>query len=194
MKTKKNLLLIIALLAGGFSAFGQVTYKAQTSKLSVTGSSTLHEWTSEVTQVDWTGLIILNDDQQIETRNVVITIPVKSIKSTHGKMMDNKTYEAFKHDKNPNIVYKVTGTQKKGGGNETVTETSGTLTMAGVTKPLSLQVKSKTLSNGNLVITASRKLKMTEFNMDPPTAMMGTINVGEEVTVNLEITLTPNKI
>lgn len=178
----------------GIVCVGQTAYKTQVSKMSVTGSSTLHEWTSEVSQVDWTGLISVTANNELEAKNVIVTIPVKSIKSAHGKMMDNKTYEAFKYEKNPNIIYKVTGTQTKVTGNETTIEATGTLTMAGVTKPISLQLKSKLLPNGNLLLTASRKLKMTEFNMDPPTAMMGTINVGEEVTINFEVTLTPNKI
>lgn len=162
--------------------------------MSITGSSTLHEWTSMVGQSEWTGLISLTDDNQLDAKNVVVTIPVKNIKSEHGKMMDNKTYEAFKFEKNPNIIYRVTGTQSKVVGNETQIELTGTLTMAGVTKSIPLQLKSKALPNGSLLITASRKLKMTEFSMEPPTAMMGTINVGEEVTVNFEVILTPNKI
>ena len=187
------MLILMALLVASAS-FGQQAYQAQVSKMSVTGSSTLHEWTSDVTQVQWAGLLTLQADQQLEVKNVVVTIPVKSIKSTHGKMMDNKTYEAFKHDKNPNIIYKVSDYKLKVSGSETLGEISGTLTMAGVTKSIPLQVKTKLLPNGTLQLSAARKLNMTEFKMDPPSAMMGTINVGEEVTVNFEITLTPNKI
>lgn len=192
MRTPKIFHLLIAALLVAGTSFAQDTFKPTASKMTVTGSSTLHEWTSEVSQLDWSGLITVTDSK-IEAKNLVITIPVKSIKSTHGKMMDNKTYEAFRHDKNPNIIYKVTGTQTKAN-DGTVIEANGTLTMAGVTKAFPLQVKSKSLPNGNLVLTGSRKIKMTDFNMDPPTAMMGTITVGEEVTVNFEVTLTPIKI
>lgn len=176
------------------SAWSQDSFKPQATVMTVTGSSTLHEWTSEVDQVAWTGTVTLNGDRQLETKNLVITIPVKSIRSSHGKMMDNKTYEAFKHDKNPNIIYKVNDQHTKAIANDTQVEITGTLTMAGVSKVMPLLVKIKTLPNGNVVITGSRKLNMVEFKMDPPTAMMGTINVGEEVTVNFESTLTPNKI
>lgn len=194
MKALKVLLLFFWVVAVATVGYGQTAYKPQVSKMSVTGSSTLHEWTSEVSQVDWTGSITLTADSQMSATNVVVTVPVKSIKSAHGKMMDSKTYEAFKYEKNPNIIYKVTGTQTKTVGNETQIDVTGTLTMAGVTKPITLVLKSKQLPNGNLVITSARKLKMTDFNMDPPSAMMGTINVGEEVTVNFEVTLTPTKI
>jgi hypothetical protein len=46
------------------------------------------------------------------------------------------------------------------------------------------------LANGDVQIIGSRKLNMKDFNMVPPTAMMGTIKVGEEVTVNFNLTLT----
>jgi polyisoprenoid-binding protein YceI len=170
-----------------------VSYKTQASKMFITGSSTLHEWTSEVSQIEWTGLISVID-RQIEAKNVTITIPVKGIKSEHGKMMDNKTFEAFKSDKNPNLTYKVTGSKTKIVGNDTFMEVTGVLTMAGVSKPVVLEVKSKTLPNGNMTLTASQKIRMTDFKMEPPTAMMGSIKVGDEVTVNFEITLTTDKI
>jgi polyisoprenoid-binding protein YceI len=191
-KTKIFPLLIMALFIV-IHGFGQVSYKIQTSKMSVTGSSTLHEWTSEVSELSFSGLITMTD-RQMEARNVVLTIPVKGIKSEHGKMMDNKTYEAFKSDNNPNITYRITGTKTKTVGIETFTEVAGILTMAGVSKPVQLEVKSKILPNGNMILYSSQKIKMTEFKMEPPTAMMGSIKVGDEITVNFEITLISEKI
>jgi hypothetical protein len=62
--------------------------------------------------------------------------------------------------------------------------------MAGTSKPVELTAKGKVLANGDVQIIGSRKLNMKDFNMVPPTAMMGTIKVGEEVTVNFNLTLT----
>jgi hypothetical protein len=61
--------------------------------------------------------------------------------------------------------------------------------MAGTTKPITVEAKGKSLPNGDMEISIARKLKMTEFNMKPPTAMMGTIKVGDEVTVVVSIVL-----
>jgi hypothetical protein len=38
-------------------------------------------------------------------------------------------------------------------------------------------------------ISGSKKLKMTEFDMVPPTALMGTIKTGDEVTVTFNLNL-----
>jgi hypothetical protein len=52
-----------------------------------------------------------------------------------------------------------------------------------------VQAKYKILPNGELQLTVSKKLKMTDFKMEPPTAMMGTIKVGDEVTVIFDVTV-----
>jgi polyisoprenoid-binding protein YceI len=58
--------------------------------------------------VEWKGVVTVEGNKVKEIKDVTITILVKSIKSEKGKTMDNKTYEAFKSDKFPNITYKLT--------------------------------------------------------------------------------------
>lgn len=163
------------------------TLKAQ--KVTVDGTSSLHDWTSSVNKVDWKGTVKTEGGKLKEVKDVTITIAVTSIKSTKGKTMDNKTYEAFKSDKNPNITYKLSEATVSG---NNVTA-KGTLTMAGASKPITLNVVGKVLAGGDVQFTGSQKLNMTEFKMDPPTAVMGTIKVGPEVTVKIDITVTSTK-
>ena len=102
-------------------------------------------------------------------------------------MMDSKTWDAFNHEKNPFIVFTLATATINPQQNRL--DATGTLTMAGVTRPTELSVSYKILEGGDLVISGSRKLKMTDFKMEPPTAMMGTIKVGDEVEVRFEATL-----
>ena len=186
-------LLLVGALVFSSSAYTQAPFKAKTSKMSVQGSSTLHEWESDVTQVECKGTVAVDNNKLTEIKDVQVRIPVTSIKSTKGKTMDNKTYEAFNSEKNPNIQYKLTSARISGSGPEYSVTAAGNLTMAGTTRPVELDAKAKVLANGDVQITGSRKLNMRDFNMTPPTAMMGTIKVGEDVTVNFDITLTPDK-
>jgi hypothetical protein len=64
--------------------------------------------------------------------------------------------------------------------------------MAGVTKPVDLNLTYKILPGGELQITGSKQLTMSEFKMEPPTAMMGTIKVGDPVEVMIELILSPD--
>jgi len=193
MKRFINFLIFIALIApwsDGLQA--QSIVKVQTNKLVVQGSSSLHDWESEITKAEWKGSFVIKENSLVAINNVVVKIPVESIKSTKGKIMDSKTYDAFDYKKNPNITYTLSQAKVAANGN---IEAKGNLTMAGVTKPIDLILQSRILPGGNVQIILSKKLRMTDFKMEPPTAMMGTIKVGDEVNVVVDVIIstTPNQ-
>jgi polyisoprenoid-binding protein YceI len=183
--------VLLALLL--MSGVAQAPYKIKTSKMTVAGTSSLHEWESEVTQVEWTGSFDVENNMLKAIKDVTVKIPVTSIKSTKGKIMDNKTYDAFEYEKNPHILFRLTDAKITGTAANLVINANGTLTMKGVTKNITLTVTGKLLANGDLQLTGTRKLNMKDFMMEPPTAMMGAIKVGEEVTVKFDLTVTPTK-
>ena len=45
------------------------------------------------------------------------------------------------------------------------------------------------LNSGDVEISGSKKLKMTDYNIDPPTALMGTMTTGDEVEIEFRIVL-----
>lgn len=187
---KNPLVILVIVFLLPLAAFAQAVYSIKEYKLTVQGSSTLHDWESDVTQAEAKATITLQEKKLTEIKDVTVKIPVTSIKSTKGKIMDNKTWEAFNSDKNPNIQYKLTSAKITASGAEYTIVANGTLTMAGTSRPVELTAKGKVLANGDVQITGSRKLNMKDFSMVPPTAMMGTIKVGEEVTINFNLTLT----
>ena len=193
MKATKNLLLItVWALALQFSYVQAQTFGVKSYQLKVSGTSSLHDWESTVGKLDAKGSFVVTNNTLTDIKDVTVKIPVTAIKSTKGKTMDNKTYEAFKHEKNPNIVFAMTGkTINTAGQSINVT---GDLTMAGVTKSIDIVVKYKLLPGGELQVTGSKKLVMTQFKMDPPTAMMGTIKVGDEVTVTFDLVLSQSAV
>jgi len=66
---------------------------------------------------------------------------------------------------------------------------AGTLSMAGASRPVSLSANGKELPNGDLQLTVSQKIKMTDYNMQPPVMFLGTIKVGDEITVRFDFVL-----
>jgi polyisoprenoid-binding protein YceI len=184
----KFLLLTILSLLLVTTAYGQTPSKLKAHKVTVDGTSSLHDWTSEATKVEWKGVVTVEGNKVKEIKDVTFTIPVKSIKSEKGKTMDNKTYEAFKSDKFPNVIYKLS--QSSG---DALIKATGTLTMAGATQTVTLDVNTKVLASGDVQFTGKQTLNMKDYKMDPPTAVMGTIKVGPEVTVNFDLTVTPSK-
>lgn len=189
MKTPTLLVLLLTTLSW--------TSVAQTSKLksftfTITGSSTLHEWKSNVTKVEWKGLAQVDIAKVLTLQNIEASIPVKGIVSEHGRIMDNKTYEAFNADKNPTITFKMKSFTQKIVNGDLLLAVEGNLTMNGTTNPITLAITGKVLANGDVVFSGTHNLKMTDYKMDPPTAMMGTIKVGNEVTVKFDLTIAKN--
>lgn len=194
MNTHRNQVILLLFLCICLSpAFGQTAYKIKANKLNIAGTSSLHDWVSDATQLEWSGSFDVQDKKVVQVKDVRVKIPVKSIKSEKGSTMDEKTYEAFKSEKNPNITYVFQSAKISGSGPDFVLETIGALQMAGATKNIDMTVKAKVLANGDIQLTGSRKINMTEFGMKPPTAVLGTIKVGPEVTVNFDLTVTPTK-
>lgn len=170
-----------------FLSYGQTAYQLKSYKVSVNGTSTLHDWSSEVTTVNWSGLLKAEGGQLKSVKSAEITIPVTSIKSKEGNIMDKKTYEAFTSDKNPTIVFTLTKATVAG----TRIDATGSLTMAGTTKPITMTLEGEVMSGGEVQISGSQKVNMKNFNMTPPKAVMGTIKVGPDVTVLFELVLAP---
>ena len=193
MKPTRQLLIVtVGLLFFLVNDIQAQAFKVKTYTMHVSGTSTMHVCQSSVQKLSVNGAFAVSPNELSEVKDVVVKIPVTSIKSTKGKIMDNKTYEAFNHEKYPEIVF-VMKSQTVNTATSTI-DLKGTLSMAGKTLPVDLKVSYKLASNGDLKITGSKQISMTTFGMEPPTAMMGAIKVGNDVSVTFEITLTNNAI
>ncbi len=165
-------------------------FTLKSSKAVVKGSSTLHDWESKITKMEGKGSFQTKDNVLVALKDVEIKIDVKGIKSKEGKKMDDKTFETFKSDKHPSIVYTFENAAVKMGASNAVTvEASGKLSMAGTTQSVSLTANGTMLANGDLQLSVSKKIKMTDYKMEPPVMMLGTLKVGNEVTVSFDFVL-----
>jgi len=185
--SKKILFLVSLFVLTTSLAFSQKAYSLKSHKVSIDGTSSLHDWTSDVTKLEWSGQLTVEGKSVKAIQNVIVTIAVESIKSEKGGMMDDKTYEAFVIEKNPTITFKLTSATVTG----VNVKANGTLTMAGVTKPIVMNVTTKVLADGSVHLSGSQALNMKDYKMTPPKAVMGTIKVGEKVTLLFELTVTP---
>jgi polyisoprenoid-binding protein YceI len=184
-------LVVIAMFAW-HTGYSQTVFVIKSVKASIHGTSTLHDWKSEITKITFTGHFQTSASTWKEIKNISVKIPVEGIKSDEGKIMNEKTYEAFKATENPFITFTADNALFKADSAESaVIHVTGNLTMAGTTKPTEVQANGRLLPNGDIQISVSKKLAMTSFNMKPPSAVLGTIKVGDEVIVNVDLMLTP---
>jgi len=174
------------------TALAQDNYILKSAKANIQGTSSLHDWQSEISNLQCKGSFVLKNGIVKAVKSAEVKILVQGIKSTKGKTMDKKTYEAFKSDQYPYIIYTLNSEHIKSDYENVATvEASGSLAMAGTTKPILLTAEVKVLANGDLQLSVSKKIKMTDYQMERPTAVLGTITVGDEVTVTFVLVLTP---
>jgi len=186
MKVNLTLILFFAIS----QLFGQTAFSVSAYKMTIKGTSNLHDWESTVKELRAKGDISLQQDKFTALNALSVEVPVKSIKSTKGSIMDNKTYDALKADNHPNITFKLEGvTPIKAQADGYTVTASGNLSFAGSTKKVELTVKGKSNGDGTITFSGSQKLKMTDFGIKPPTALMGTMKVGNEVEVVFSVTM-----
>lgn len=181
---------LMALLLIATSSFGQTTYKQTgATTIVVAGTSTMHDWTMTSEGGNYNASFEVNADGTPSSLNAVtVTVPAESLKSKE-KAMDKNAYKSLMTDKYKDITFKLTSSKITG---KTIT-CNGNLTISGTTKPVDVEVTYE-VKNGNLVCKGSKKIKMTDYKVEPPTFMFGAIKTGDEITVSFDVTLSPIKI
>ena len=180
MKTPIAILIVLFCYNSNFS---QALFNPEKSRMSIRGTSTLHDWESVVEMEEVKIELHIEDEDPLLLGHLRLRIPVKSIRSGN-RIMDNKTYAALKADEYPTIKYKVEGFDHKQG---QVTASNGLLKIAGVEKAVPVTANYTRNNSGVLEFTGTVSLKMSEFNIDPPSAMIGTLKTGDEINIDYTI-------
>lgn len=179
------LLILVGLPAG---LLAQARYRSVSSTVSVSGTSTLHDWKESSAKGTANAVLMLSGDKLTGLSMLLFTVPVKTLKSEH-KTMDNNTYKALKSDKHPDITYALSSATVTPVNASTYTvRTRGKLSIAGVTRETEVVGTAKLNADKTINVSGSKKLKMTDYGVTPPKVMM--IKAGNEVTVSYSVKLT----
>jgi polyisoprenoid-binding protein YceI len=186
----KRLIFTLALLASIGMLFGQARYHAANTSVTVEGTSTFHDWhmTSEagVSNVAFT----LNGLSLVSMPSLIFTVPVETLKSG-TKGLNNNAYKALKSGDYPNITFNSSNVAiRPYGTNSYIMSVQGKLIIANVTKDAWISVVCK-INPDNMSIEASGscKLKMTDYQVDPPSFMFGAMKTGDEITIKFSTVL-----
>ncbi|UAB84844.1 YceI family protein [Zunongwangia sp. SCSIO 43204] len=139
------------------------------TEILVEGTSNIHDW--EMTSEKAVANVETNSGN---VSKISVEIPVKSLESGKGGM-DKNAYKALNEDDYPTVKFSSTEVS--------ASKITGKLTINGKTKTVAIPVSTKKASQG-VEISGKHTINMTDFGIEPPTALMGTIKTGEEVTIN----------
>lgn len=191
---KKSILFLLAIFFIAAQAISQPAYQVNhsKSKLIISGTSSLHDWTMEADDFSCDVLFDMNNNEVNSINDIRFSLPVENIKS-ESNLMDKKAYEALKQNKAPMITFRQQSLESLNSSDGQISgKISGSLTVAGRTKQVSLAFEGKVLANNNLSVTGKLPVKMSDFGIDPPTALLGTLKTDDAVTLEYQLEFIPN--
>ncbi|WP_299399384.1 YceI family protein [uncultured Gelidibacter sp.] len=190
--TKKYLrplwsLLILFLFATPQIYAQTYTLNNSASKLTVSGTSSLHDWDLDAEQQK--GQLVLNSATEMSIEKLTLQVTAESLKS--GKSaMDKNTYKALDTKKHSTITFQLTEVKniKASGADNYKVDVVGNLTIAGVTKKQQISLDMHATAN-KVTLKGKKAFNMSDFGIDPPKALLGTITTGDQVTITFHTIL-----
>ena len=187
---KRSLLLTAALvvLTLGAAGWAAQSYTFESSsKIWVEGTSTIHDWECEVGQFAGSVTADAAEAGFADLTATSLAVPVQGIDCDNGTM-NGKVRDAL--GSSP-VRYDLRSAEIGDADADGwfPIRTTGRLTIAGETQNVQMTVKGKALDGNRFRLTGQHALKMTDYGVDPPTAMFGTLKTGDEVTVHFDATI-----
>lgn len=196
----KSLLPVAAITLATLAqaAPGELALRAG-SRLWLTGTSTVHDYTSRASKLDvtfqcdpalWPAALTGGEaiagiirDRGVTAMDVVIS--VTGLKSGKEKL-DRNMYKALLAEKHAAIRFRMAG-YEVGALTDTATtiDVKGTLTVAGVDREVVLSATVR--PEGDAVrLRCDVPLQMTQFGIKPPTMMLGALKTSDKVVVHID--------
>lgn len=187
---KKTLLYTIVFVISAVAYSQDYKLDNDTSFMKIEGTSSLHDWHINVEKQ--TGTIVLEQSETISVKGLSLTVESESLKSGKSRM-DKNTYKALETDDYKKITFKLKKTTeiKSLGDNIYEVKGIGQLTIVGNTKDITMTLKIE-IKDDMVLLSGKNEIKMTDFGVEPPTALLGTIKTGDAITITYKTTFKTN--
>lgn len=196
IKTQKFMKLILTTLILPLlwlQAAAQDEYTLKTISITVTGTSTLHDWEMKTDNGRGQALFTTDGSGPAALKDLSVTIVAETLKS--GKdAMDKNAYKSLKTDKHKNITLQIANAVIQKQGNDYVVNAEGKLQIAGTTKPVTIKATGTSDRNGNIRFKGERSLKMSDFGVEPPAFMFGSVKTGDDINVIFDVSFSKTAV
>ena len=184
MKKIKILILVVSML-GAFNLQAQqkVNLKPNSQEYVVKGTSTLHDW--HMTSNEGKGFIMVGAAANglPSFTGSEVTLGAESLKSGK-KGMDKNAYKALKTEEFESIQFVLNNCTME---SATKGKAEAKLTIAGFSRDVTFDIDVEKTGSA-YTIKGNTGFRLTDFKIDPPTALMGTVKTGDDVTIEFKAT------
>ena len=157
---------------------------AEGSKLFIEGDSSLHAWKCEAAGFDAAGLATSPAAAAASLTALEVGVPVKQIRCGNDTM-EGKLRDALKADKFARIDYTFTSVAPEPGSGKL--KVTGKLSIGGVEKTVTTVLAVAAAPANRWTAKGELPLKMSDFGIDPPTAMLGMLKTHDAITIKFDL-------
>ncbi len=187
----KNIIIFIglALFTGSIAVSAQEKFRISPteSSLKVKGTSSIHDWEMELKNMKGDAGFVIEQNKIKELKSSEFISKVENLESDNSTM-NKKAHKALRSEKHPEISFKSSSIKLSDHSTDNFSGTvTGTARIGGESKTLSIPFKGELTSNNYINIKGEAEIKMSDFNIDPPTAMLGALKTGNQVTVEFQL-------
>jgi len=186
-KYLNGIIAVIIFLAVAVKSTAQTKYSfSEIKEMKVSGTSTIHDWEMVAKDgVSASATLSLENGELIMISDLTVKMEAESLKS--GKSgMDSNAYKALVTDKYPFISFELIEPAQINGKKITAI---GKMTISGFSQTIPMEVTYQ-VEGSKVRFSGSKEIKFTDFKIDPPKAVFGTIKTGNELTLSFDIALT----
>ncbi len=187
---KKITFFILALVFGISITSSAQRFKVdnKTSSLSVFGTSTLHDWKLNAEKIMGDAEFEITGAQLKSIKTLSIEVPVESMKS--GLDAIDSHMQTTMTDNNSSVVTFILKEVTKLAPNTIAgytVQADGTITIIKNARTVSLQATIEMKEDGGIRIFGETHISMTDYEVEPPQAEMGSIKTEDEVKVVFDV-------
>jgi len=187
-------LLVLFFFAGTICA-QEVTYTLQDNhEMKIDGDSNVKSWDAEIKEMD--GELVLTNTENLTFETLAtehfvslnLSIPVENIESSSDGLTKN-LHKYIKKDDHPYVTFELIELTsiEKNEGTAQITAT-GVINAAGQDHTAEMTVEGSMNEQGEYTFSGDTELLMTSFDIDPPTAVFGTIRAKDEIVISFTTT------
>ena len=190
-----RILLCVLLIFVGSLGVSQESYSIGEISIWITGTSTLHDWNVTAEDVsNYPDQLSITDAESIDIKDFSFQVAVESMDGGRGATMNKKIYTALKSEAHPYVVFDHSGPSSlsKSSDNELNGQAQGVINIGGFENEVVVDIKGM-IDGSSIKFKGEVPLKLSQFAIDPPSAMFGQIQTKDDITVHFEISYNRDK-